>query len=280
MAVKIVSDSTCDIEKSWIDEHGLIIVPLKVMFGTEEYSDGVTLSKEQFYEKLSSGKVLPTTSQVTPGEFTSLFSGILAEGSDIVFLSLSNFISGTYQSAVSAKNSLSDERIHLFDTFSANCGHALMVRIAVQLRDEGLTAEEILSRLESIRPKLRFYICLDTLHYLKLGGRLPASSAFIGELLNIKPILTLEEGKVAIVEKKRSLPKTFDWLAAKIKSTGIDRNFPVCLGHSNSPQALDSMVRQLESKGITLHDTLTGIIGAVIATHAGPGAVSIAYIEA
>jgi DegV family protein with EDD domain len=123
------------------------------------------------------------------------------------------------------------------------------------------------------------WICLDTLHYLKLGGRLPASSAFIGELLNIKPILTLENGKVAIMEKKRSLTKSFEWTAAKINSTGINRAYPVCLGHSDAPQALEAMTQHLAGKGIELNDPLTVVIGAVIATHTGPGAVAIAYIE-
>ncbi|MDR1604040.1 MAG: DegV family protein [Gracilibacteraceae bacterium] len=279
MAVKIVCDSTCDLDKSWTEAHGLIIVPLKVVFGTEQYADGVTLSKEQFYEKLTSGKVLPTTSQVAPGEFNDLFAAILSAGDDIVFLSLSAHISGTFQSAEFAKNALGSERIHLFDSYSATCGLALMARIAVQLRDEGLPAAEILARLESLRPKLRMWISLDTLHYLKLGGRLPASSAFIGELLNIKPILTLENGKVTLMEKKRSLTKAFEWTAAKIHSTGLNRDYPVCFGHSNAPQALDSLIRQLGLSGIAFSDPLTVVIGAVIATHTGPGAAALAYIE-
>ncbi|MDR0434100.1 MAG: DegV family protein [Gracilibacteraceae bacterium] len=279
MAIKIVCDSTCDIDKAWTEANGVIITPLKVMFGTEEYADGVTLSKEQYYAKLSDGKVLPTTSQVTPSEFSDIFSRILAAGDEVLSISLASALSGTYQSAVFAKNALGSDRIYLFDSHAATCSLALVVRIAVQLRDAGLPAAEILARLESLRPKVRLCICLDTLRFLKLGGRLPASSAFIGELLNIKPILTLDEGKVVIMEKKRSLPKAFEWMAAKIKATGLNPEYPVCFGHSNSPQGLAAMAGYLSDNGVALPDPLTVIIGAVISTHTGPGAVGLAYIE-
>jgi DegV family protein with EDD domain len=279
MAVKIICDSTCDIDRSWTEARGVAVIPLKVMFGTEEYADSVTLSKEQFYAKLSANKTLPTTSQVTPGEFNEVFTRALEAGDDIVSLSLSSAISGTYQSAIFAKNALASDRIFLFDSHAATCSLALMVRIAVQLRDAGLPAAEIHAKLESLRPKLRLLICLDTLHYLKLGGRLPASSAFIGELLNIKPILTLEEGKVVVMEKKRSLAKSFEWVSDKINATGMNGEYPVCFGHSDAPQALAAMVKHLSGKGVPLPDPLDVIIGPVIATHVGPGAVALAYIE-
>jgi DegV family protein with EDD domain len=279
MTVRILTDSTCDIERTWLDTNGVKTLPLKVLFGTEEYQDGVTLSKAQFFEKLRAAKTPPTTSQITPGEFSDAFRSVLDQGDEVVLITLSSSLSGTYQSAVFAANALGSEHVFLVDSQAATCSHALLVRIALDLAQQGLPGAEIFERLQTIKNKVRLLICLDTLHYLKMGGRLPASSAFIGELLNIKPLITLEDGKVSIVEKKRSFPKGLEWIVDKLAAGGIDPAYPVCTGHSDAPHHLENFQNLLRKKGVTLKDEMVVEIGAVIATHAGPGAVGIGFVE-
>ncbi len=277
MAIKIITDSTSDIPLERQEELGIEIVPLSVRFGSEEYIDGVTLTKPQFYQKLAECTELPTTAQVNPDRFTEIFKKYLDQGDEIIGMFLSSKLSGTCQSAAIAKDMLGSEKIHIIDSRNVTFGLALLVYEAVKMRDSGLSAQEICDGVDSLIKKLRFYIVLDTLKYLKMGGRLSGSSAFLGTVLHIKPIVSVVDGAVVVLEKKKGQKAAMEWIMQNVEREMPDLKHKVVFGGSVAPQfcammqdALNARVQGAESELVEM--------GAVVGTHGGPGCAGLTYI--
>lgn len=209
--VTIVTDSTADIPEELIRKYGIHIVPLRVLFGEETYADGVDLTSEQFYEKLKKVSVLPTTSQPSPTDFMDVYQSLLDENPErpIVSIHLSSGMSGTYQSAMLGKSLLETEGdITVLDSKSASYGYGLMVVQAAELAEQGKSAVEIAAAIEGMQQSRKLFFLVDTLEYLQKGGRIGKASAILGTLLNIKPILSIdEEGVIYAVEKVRGHKK-------------------------------------------------------------------------
>ena len=185
MSVRIIVDSTADLQET--EKAQVMTVPLTVYFDMQEYVDGVTINHKEFYEKLETSDVLPTTSQATPDAFEKAFRAVTEAGDSAVVLTLASKLSGTYQSAMIAAEDY--ENIYVVDTASVAIGSGILTRIALDLRDQGLSASELAQALEQHKKDLCIVALVDTLEYLKKGGRLSGAAAFAGKLLNIKPVI-------------------------------------------------------------------------------------------
>ncbi len=278
VSVKIIVDSTADLLADIREQ--VEVVPLTLRFGEEEFVDGVTIDHKMFYEKLIESDELPTTSQATPGAFVPYFDKIKESGDSAVVITLSQKLSGTYQSAVLASQDY--DNIYVVDSASAAIGTGVLVEYAVKLVKEGKSAQDIAAELDKKKDDVVLVAMLDTLEYLKKGGRISASVAFVGGVLNIKPVISIEKGEIVMLGKARGSKQANNLLVQEIeKAGGVDFDQPVLLGYSGLNDALlkkyveDSKELWSQSK-----ETLNvSPIGAIIGTHAGPGAVAVAFFK-
>ncbi len=277
MAVKIITDSTSDIPLEDQKALGIDIVSLSVIFGDEKFADGVDLKKDKFYEMLGKSTVLPSTSQVNPDGFFDFFKNYTESGDEVVVIVISSKLSGTYQSAVIAKEMVGSDKIHIVDSKNTTFGLALLVNEAIKLRDSGASASDIYSRIIDLKDKIKLFGVVDTLKYLKMGGRLSSSAAVIGSALNIKPIISVVNGKVESVAKARGQKAAFAWILDKVKKERPSKEFPLSFGHANAPDRMKEFIDYV-SNAIDFKESIVCEIGGVIGTHTGPGCLGIAYI--
>jgi len=277
--VNIIVDSTADITED-VKER-LTVVPLTLRFGDEEYIEGVTIQKKEFYQKLIESDVLPKTSQASPADFEDVFEKIVAAGESAVVITLSSKLSGTWQSAMIAAREYEDS-VYVVDSRNVAIGTAILAKLALRLVDEGMGAREIAERLEKEREKICLIAMLDTLEYLKKGGRISAAAAFAGGVLSIKPVVCIRDGEIVILGKARGSKQGNNLLVSEIRKTGgIDFTKPILLGYTGLDDTLlqkyieDS--KALWEEGISSLETT--MIGSVIGTHAGPGAVAVAFFS-
>ena len=278
MKTRIIIDSTADLSAELKSK--LSIVPLTVHFGDEEYLDGVTIDHKTFYEKLIESDELPTTSQATPDSFIAEFQKIKDEGDSAVVITISSKLSGTYQSAVIAAEDF--DNIYIVDSGSAAIGSGILAERALELADSGMEARDIAETLNKEKEKIVIIALLDTLEYLKKGGRISKTVAFAGAVLNIKPVISVENGEIAILGKARGSKMGNNLLVQEIeKSGGVDFEKPVMLGYSGLSDAL--LLKYIEDSKYLweqgLDDIRYTVIGSVIGTHAGPGAIAAAFFK-
>lgn len=278
MSVKIIVDSTADLTAS-VKER-VSIVPLTVLFGEEEYIDGVTLTHREFYEKLIESDVLPTTSQATPTAFMKVFEEVLAPEDSAVVITLASKLSGTCQSALIAAADYND--VHVVDSTSVAIGAGILAEYALQCVDQGMSAQEMATALEEKKKSICVIAMLDTLEYLKKGGRISSATAFAGGLLNIKPVVNIEDGVINILGKARGSRQGNNLLVQEIrKAGGIDFDLPILLGYTGISDAL--LKKYIEdSSSIWINGTEQlpyTTIGSVVGTHAGPGAIAAAFFR-
>ena len=276
--VKIITDSTADFTAAEAAELGIDIVHLRTRFGEEEYIDGVDITPHQFYEKLVESDVLPTTSQPSPAEFEAAFASALEEAGEVVAITISSALSGTYQSAVIAAETFGD-RVRVVDSLSASIGEQVIVRRAAQLAAEGLSAAELAGRIEAERGDVCVLALLDTLEYLKRGGRISAAAAFAGGVLAIKPVITLRDGAVVMAGKARGSKNGGNLLNQFAEKRGIDFSRPYLLGYTGLSDAL--LMKYAADSGALWRSYTEELpvtaIGSVIGTHGGPGAIAVAF---
>ena len=278
MCVRIIVDSSTDVSEKYREK--IQFVPLTVRFGDKEYLDGVELSKHQFYEMLVESDVLPTTSQATPAAFADCFEAIASAGDSAVVITLSSKLSGTYQSAVLATEDYPN--IYVVDSQSVAIGTGVLAQYAVELAQQGMDAEEIAQVLTQQREKVCVVALLDTLEYLKKGGRISKTVAFAGGMLNIKPVVTIQDGAVALIGKARGSRNGNNLLVEKIREAGgVDFERPVLLGYTGLSSALlEKYVDDSKALWADHVDKLDGcLLCSVIGTHAGPGAVAVAFFR-
>lgn len=278
MKVKIIIDSTANITDNVRSK--CVVVPLSVHFGAEEFIDGVTISNDKFYEKLKNCKELPTTSQPTPQAFMDVFNRETADGSALVVLTISSKLSGTYQSANIAAAEF--DNVFIVDTKSVAIGAGILAEMAVKLAEDGISAQEIAAVLKRERENIRLVALLDTLEYLKKGGRISKAVALAGGLLSIKPVLCLEDGEIRMLGKARGSKQGNNLLVEEIeKYGGVDFSKPLLLGYSgNDDSLLKTYIDDSENlwKG-NVSDLSISTIGSVVGTHVGPGAIAVAFFK-
>lgn len=278
MKTRIIVDSTADLMPEY--KSRVSVVPLTVHFGEEEYIDGVTIDHKTFYEKLIESDVLPSTSQATPDAFMKEFEKAKTAGEAAVVITLASKFSGTYQSAMIAAADY--ENIYVVDSASAAMGSGILVELAFRLLYEGKSAEEIAAILEEEKKKIVIVALVDTLEYLKKGGRVSKTVAFAGTVLNIKPVLSVVDGEINMLGKARGSKMGNNLLVQEIdKAGGIDFSKPVLLGYSGISDAL--LQKYIEDSRYIWEGNLKEVryttVGSVIGTHAGPGAVVVAFFK-
>ena len=278
MSVRIIVDSSTDVGEQYRSR--IEVVPLTLHFGDQEYFDGVTIDKQEFYRKLVESDVLPTTSQATPAMFDSVFREVAAAGDSAVVICLSSKLSGTYQSACIAAEDY--ENIYVVDSLSVAIGTGVLAEYAVRCAEEGMPASLIASLVTQRREDICVIALLDTLEYLKKGGRISKTVAFAGGVLNIKPVVTVTEGAVALIGKARGSRNGNNLLVEKIRQAGgVDFTLPVLLGYTGLSSAL--LDKYLEDSRELWKDALEEIprslLCSVIGTHVGPGAVAAAFFK-
>ena len=279
MAIRIITDSASDITQVEAAAWGVQVLPLRTIFGQEEFLDGITIDHETFFQKLIESDVLPTTSQLSPFQYEEPFRQAAEAGDEVVCITLSSKLSGCYQSASIAAEDLP---VVLVDSCNVTIGERLLVERAVQLRDQGLSAQEIGQQLEREKSQIRLIALLDTLEYLKKGGRISSAAALAGSLLSIKPVIAVEHGEIAILGKARGSKNGNNMLMTLVeKNGGINFEMPYCLAYSGLS---DALLRKYIADSQSLYSGRAehlpvSTIGSTIGTHAGPGAIAVAFFS-
>ena len=278
--VRIIVDSTADLTPEV--KSRLTVVPLTIHFGEEQYIDGVTITDKAFYEKLIECDTLPTTSQATPFHFTEYFEKAVAAGEDVVAITVSSKLSGTFQSAMIAAEDFPG-RVHVVDSRSVAIGSGILAQYALTLVDHGMDAASIAEQLMAERDNIHLIALLDTLEYLKKGGRISATVAFAGGMLNIKPVITIADGEVKVLGKARGSKQGNNLLVQEIqKAGGVDFSKPLMLGYTGLSDALlQKYIQDSAALWEGRREALpVSVVGSVVGTHVGPGAVAVAFFAA
>ena len=242
MKITLITDSTCDLTPDQLSKMEIPFAPLKVLFKDKEYVDKVDLTNAQFYALMAESKELPTTSQVNPGEFYDLFTKELEKGNQVIGVFLSSELSGTYNSAVVAKEMIGSEAIHLIDSRTTSFALGFMVIKLKQYLDSGASVEEIMKYAQKLVADSQLFGMLDTLENLKKGGRLSSGTAMIGKMLNLKPIITVKEGLVAMAEKARGSRKGLSWMIEQLSKAYPEGKIDeLAIAHANSPEKLEDI---------------------------------------
>ena len=281
MSVKLICDSACDISQAEAKELNITVLPLKTLIDGVEYLDGVTITPQEFYDKLETCRELPTTSQLSPAEFDDVFRPAVDSGDEVVVITISGKLSGTARSAAIAAAE-HPGKIWIVDSESVTIGQRILVMYAIRLRDEGLSAREIAQQLDRIKSRVCLLARVDTLEYLVRGGRLSKTAGIAGTVLNIKPVLSVEDGVVKVLGKARGSRHSNNMLTEFIqKKGGVDFSLPVMLAYSGTDDALlkgyiDNSRALWEGHFNSLPMSM---IGSTISTHAGPGAIAVAFFS-
>ena len=278
MKTRIVVDSTADILPEYLNQ--IHTVPLTVSFGDEEYIDGVTIDHRTFYQKLIETDAMPSTSQASPAAFAEQYDQAAAADEEVVVITISSKLSGTYQSAMIAADGCSS--VYVVDSENASVGCGILVGLALRYLRDGMTASAIAEKLQEDKKKIVVIALLDTLEYLKRGGRISKAAAFAGGLLNIKPVIPIADGEIQLLGKARGSKMGNNLLAQQIQKVGgIDFTKPVLLGYTGLSDVL--LQKYIEDSSYLWSAFLDAVryvsIGSVIGAHAGPGAIAVAFFR-
>lgn len=280
MSLRIIADSGSDVDSGLILRYDLTVIPLRTYFGDEEFLDGVTMTHQEFFERLTTDSHHPTTSQPSPEDFLRAFRAAKEAGDDVLAIIISGKLSGTLQSAKLAADECGYDRIFIVDSENVTLGTRILVELACRLRDEGKTAEEIAALLNENKKHIRMLAALDTLTYLQKGGRISKTVAAAGNLLSIKPVVAVENGEIKLVGKARGA-KSSERLLAKLleENGGVNFDMPFCLAYSGlSRSHLEEYIDAYQDLWRGQIDELPiCTIGSTIGTHAGPGAIGISF---
>lgn len=277
MNIHIITDSASDIVGNTRPD--LTVLPMTITFGDTAYRDGVDLSHKEFYEKLVEGDELPVTSQITPFAFEEAIDEHREKGEAVIVITMSGKLSGTNQSACSAAEGKGN--VWVVDSENVTVGERILVELALRRKDAGVSAEKIVAELERVKKRARLVALVDTLEYLKKGGRVSAAVAFAGGLLQIKPVIAIKDGEVAIMGKARGSKQADNLIAEAVKSAGgVDFGMPCFLGYTGLS---DTLVKKYAEDNAALWKSGTSelpisTIGGTIGTHAGPGAIAVAWV--
>lgn len=277
MKVKLVCDSLCDVPKELIQKYNIDVVPLNIIIENNEYKDGIDLSNDEFYKIMKESKQVPKTSQATYMQFKEVFDKY-ADKYEIVCITGSSTTSGTYQSAVMAKNDTEGE-IHIFDTLNLSLGSAQYVVKACELVDKSMNSIQIIEELENLRESVSLFFVVNTLEYLKRSGRVSLTTATIGNILQLKPVFDVKEGKISLINKIRGKKHVANTMVNLIKEkydTLEDKN--IIIGYGANEEDFSSLKKEVEEK-INAKSVYITRGGACICSHTGPEILAISCSE-
>lgn len=276
--IKILVDSSADYTKDEIISKNLMMVPLQVIIEDKSYRDGVDLFKDEFYEKLVNEKAFFKTSQPSPNEYVRYFEEAKENNDIVICILLSSALSGTYQSAILAKNIVDYENIYIIDSLTASVAIRILTDKALEMIAEGKDIKEIVDTLEELKKHIIIYAAVDTLEYLARGGRISKTTATIGETINIKPVITVDkEGKVAIIGKKIGINKTVSFIVDKMIETKPNNKYPIYSLFTYGTENSAKLENKVLSNNYCVNDRLQ--IGPTIGTHVGPEAFGLVFVE-
>lgn len=279
MSIKFLTDSACDITPTEAERLGVTFIPIQITFGAESYEDAVTLPHNEFYKKLSESKDLPITSQINPMAYDEHYKELTANGDEVVVITLSSGLSGTYQNAVIAAEQYAG-KVFVVDGLNATAGQFILLKRGIELAGAGLTAEEIARTLEEGKQKIRVIALIDTLEYLKKGGRISAAVAFAGGALGIKPAIEVKNGKIEMAGTARGAAKGHQLMRGLIENyCGIDWDKPLSFIYSGDDSRLQDFIKGTEDMWDSHEDLPRRSLGGTIGTHIGPGAYGVAFFE-
>ncbi|MEA3346082.1 MAG: DegV family protein [Chloroflexota bacterium] len=273
--LRIVTDSSAGLPLNLLRYYDIEVVPLKVHFRKMTYREGEDLDNARFYQMLSRAEQLPTTSQPSAGEFHEVYSRLTANGDSVISIHISSKLSGTCQSAVAAKAMLPKADITIIDTLSACMGHGMIVLTAAEAVQRGKSRDEIIALVERVIKEIQILFVVDTLEYLQKGGRIGGASAFLGTLLNIKPLLEIRNGRVEPLEKvrsrKKALRRALEMMRGRFNGQGPLR---MAVLHAQCPEEAEQLVQRMKEL-FTCTDLYFAEINPVIGTHVGPGTLGV-----
>mgnify|MGYP000893562763 FL=1 len=276
MGITILTDSTSEILPAEARKRNLVVIPIKTVFEDGVYLDGIDLTAETFYEKQAAAKKLPSTTQPSPMEFEDLFREAVERGDSIIAILIAESLSGTIQSANIARSNFEGE-IYVIDSECTTISLRLLVELALELREKGLSAGEIVEELEKAKKRIKLYAYVDTLEYLRKGGRLSNTAAFAGTLLDVKPIIYLRDSELGVKTKVRGVKNAQKEVIRLALEDGIDTDMPIAIGYSGNRDTFEPFY-ELAVDTVGKIDYVSAI-GSVIGAHVGPGAGAIAYYK-
>jgi DegV family protein with EDD domain len=278
--VKIIADSTCDLPKELVKSLDIHMIPLQVTINNNTYLDGINIDIETFFEEMDKTDEMPKTSQIPPAKFESIYKEYIDQGYEIISLHLSSKMSGTYQSALIAKDMVGSDNIHVVDSQNVTCGLGILVLKACKLRDEGKDAKEILSIINDTISRVKSTLNFQSLDNLVKGGRLSKTTAFVGGLLGIKLNLAVENGEMVVRDKVRGSKKALKYLIDYLEQCGISEEVtPIVLNAAADEEnrsVLNGIIDYLKEHNI---EFIESDVGCVVGTHSGKNACGIFFIE-
>ena len=275
--IRILLDSSADFSAKEVKTRNMELVPINITMNGTNYHDGVDITKDEFYDLLVSSEEFPMTAQPSPQDFLDIFEDAKEKGDQLIYLSLSSALSGTFQSATLAKNMAEYDEIYLVDTLSATRAIRLMAEYACKLREEGKDAATIAAELEEFKSRVVILAAVDTLEYLQKGGRLSKAAAAVGELANLKPIITVtQEGKIGVPGKALGRNKALSTIVKMVTEHEIDTTFPIYSLYAVGEENTEKLEEKLGKEGVRVTKRLQ--IGSTIGCHVGPGAYGVIFV--
>ena len=274
--IRLIIDSTADLTAQEIEDLGVTVIPMKVCVDDKEYLAGVNLQNEEFFDLLKKCKTLPHTTQINQDEYQNIIKPFLDKGEDVFVMSLSSGLSGSFNSLRLASEELNSAHLEIFDTQNVTLGFKVLVFEALKLIKSGVSLHELKAKMEELKQKCRLIAVVDNVKYLIKGGRLSLVAGIAVTALNIKPIVTIKNGKVVVLSKGIGYNHAIKNLIKNLSNIDLEKS--ICLGHSNDLTRFEQFKKEIEKALNIKCEGCTGI-GPIIGTHAGPGCVAIAYLE-
>ncbi len=275
--VRIILDSSSDFFPEEFKEKNMEMVPYMVTFGSQNYLDGIDISRNEFFDMLIREKEFPKTATPSPGDYLECFEAAKEAGDEVICITLAAVLSGSYQNAMLAKEMTEYDKIYVIDAKTATAGIQQLANYACKLRDQGLSGAEIAKEVEQLRSRVHIYFMVDSLEYLFRGGRLSRTEAMAGKMMHIKPLLMLgDEGEIAVADKCMGTSRALDVLVDFVREAPLDDHFPFYSVYSPETSNCEKLEELLKNQGITVDDRRE--FGLTIGTHTGPGCAGVVYI--
>lgn len=273
--IKIITDSTADLSKELYDKHNIEVLPLLISFGEESYLDGVEIDSEKVFERIEQDDILPTTAQVTPNRFMEAYKKYLDEGYKIISIHMSSAMSGTYQSACIAKDSLESDDIVIIDSRNVTSALGILVLKAVKLKEKGYDIFEIETELNKIKDNVELSVCFESLEYLVRGGRISKTAGIVGSVLGIKLILEIKDGLMSVKDKIRGTKKAIKKIISDLENANLDEEVPVILIDVDNIEIKDALREYMKENKV---DFIECPVGSTVSIHSGPRCCGLVFL--